>query len=120
MTGTPARGSRRPLNRPILMSTVLDAYLETSGLKAGLARTEAVKDWPEAVGARIAQISRAVEVQGEVLVVEVSSSAWLNELSLMRREILARINEGAERPPINRLLFRLAQDGTGTASTRGR
>ena len=106
------KASSRPRNRrPVPVSAVLGEYLASSGLEAAIERTRLLDDWSEVVGERIAGVTRAVEVRGDMLVVEVASSPWLNELTMMRGAILDRINGLPDRPPIGRILFRLAPDG---------
>ena len=72
--------------------------------------------WAEAVGPRVSQVTRAVEVRGRDLVVEVGSSAWMAELSMMRGMVLEKLNADWEGPPIAGLRFLLAasEEGEGT------
>ena len=111
--------SRKRMARPAPVSRVLNDYLESSGLALSLLRTGALEAWPEVVGPRIAGVSRAVEARGGTLVVEVMSSAWLNELTMMREEILKRFNESEGLPAFDALRFRLAGP-PGTADSGGR
>lgn len=92
-----------------LLSEALDAYLHDVGLADALARLAALDEWAGAVGARVSEVTRPVEVRGDTLVVEVSSSAWINELAMMSSLILRRVNERMDTPPIGRLRFRLAE-----------
>jgi predicted nucleic acid-binding Zn ribbon protein len=87
---------------------VLTGVLRSLGLSEALARQEALMRWPDVVGARIAQVARAVAVSGDVLFVRVDSSAWLSELSLMKHDILKRLNAGRNEGRIERIVFTLA------------
>ena len=98
------------------LGDALEGYLRDSGLEGALARLRAIDAWPAAVGERVSEVTRPVEVRGETLVVEVSSSAWINELAMMSTLILKRVNGCTDGPPIGRLRFRLAE----TAASRGR
>lgn len=100
--------SERDTNQPVSLSGPLADFLETSGLKDSLARLGALDEWAGAVGPRIATVTRAVEVRGEVLVVEVQSSAWMNELSMMGKLVLDRVNASRTGPPLARIYYRLA------------
>ncbi len=101
-------GGRRRNARPVPVSQVLDDYLRASGLDEALERTGLLDDWAAVVGDRIAAVTRAAEVRGDTLIVEVDSSAWLNELTMMRNTILGRINKLPDRPSLGRIRFRLA------------
>ena len=101
------------MTRPAPLSGALAEYLEESGLGDSLARLGAIDEWAGAVGARIAKVTEAVEVRGDVLVVEVASSAWINELSMMRGLVLERVNASRAGPPVRGVRFRLAETTCG-------
>jgi len=52
----------------------------------------AVREWPDAVGPRVARRARAVSFQTGTLVVEVEGSAWLQELSMLKRDLVRQLN----------------------------
>ena len=57
-----------------------------------LSRHPVFRIWEDAVGEALARMARPVEVRGSVLWVEVSDPVWMQELDLMRDEILAKVN----------------------------
>lgn len=97
---------------PEKVSEVLGAFLEKSGLRDPVARAEAVDEWEGRVGEAIARVTRARGVRGAALIVEVRSSAWLMELSLMKEDILQRVNEDRQGALIENIVFVLAEDPT--------
>lgn len=107
MSGTAKDGTRGA--RFTLVSEVLEELLAESGLGESLERLGAMDDWPDAVGSRVSGVTRPVEVRGDTLVVEVVSSAWLTELSMMKELILERLNSRRGDAPIGRIRFRLAE-----------
>jgi hypothetical protein len=77
-------------------------------VRAGRVETE----WTELVGARIAQRTRPDGVFERVLWVEVATSAWLHELTLLRAQLLKGLLERlGPPPPFDDLKFRLAGRG---------
>jgi predicted nucleic acid-binding Zn ribbon protein len=88
----------------------LGGFLERAGLKEQVRRAEVVEEWEDRVGEAIGRVTRARGVRGADMVVEVRSSAWLNELNLMKGEILRRVNEGREDALIEKIVFVLAED----------
>ncbi len=88
---------------------VLEGYLAASGLGESLERLGAMDEWAGTVGARVSAVTRPVEVRGDTLVVEVLSSAWLTELSMMKGLILERLNSRRADAPIGDIRFRLAE-----------
>ena len=122
MTG-PARterGVRRGGDRFVPLAEVLGGYLDETGLGDSLARLRAMDEWADAVGPRVSQVTRPVEVRGETLVVEVLSSAWNTELTMMSGLILERVNARGTGPPIGRIRFRLAETTENLTRSAGR
>ena len=62
------------------------------GIRKKLEQQRAVVEWEEVVGQRVAAHSRATRVDAGRLFVEVDSSVWAQELSLMKRHILREMN----------------------------
>lgn len=102
------------------VAEVLEGYLDRTGLGDSLARLAAMDEWAGAVGDRISAVTRPVEVRGETLVVEVLSSAWINELSMMGELILERLNARGAGPPVGRIRFRLAEKKDNLTQSSGR
>jgi predicted nucleic acid-binding Zn ribbon protein len=98
---------------------VLGGLLKKLGLEGEMARQEVVDRWPEVVGEGIARVTRVRAQAKGVLFVAVRSSAWLNELNLMRRDLLARLNAGAGEGRIERIVFQLAEEGELDAPPEG-
>ncbi|MEX2526171.1 MAG: DUF721 domain-containing protein [Gemmatimonadota bacterium] len=89
---------------------VLQGILRQSGLKETLDRQGILDEWDGLVGSAISQVTRARNVAGTTLVVEVRSSAWLMELDMMKPQILDRLNQGRSEGRVERLVFVLAPD----------
>ena len=95
---------------PEKVGDLLGSFLNKSGLREAVVRSEAVEGWRESVGESIADVTRARGIQGSSLIVEVRSSAWLMELNLVKNEILERVNEGRTEGLIEKLVFVLAEE----------
>ncbi len=106
---TAARRTRRTAAVPEPVGDVLAGYLDRTGLGEALGRLGALDEWTGAVGPKVSRVTRPVEVRGDTLVVEVISSAWLAELSMMRPLILERVNRARAGPAIGDVRFRLAE-----------
>ena len=77
---------------PARVGDLLGDLLERQGLGTQIRRMGALDVWQEAVGEKIAGVTRARSVAASTLFVEVRSSAWLMELSLMKEALLERVN----------------------------
>jgi predicted nucleic acid-binding Zn ribbon protein len=62
------------------------------GIREKIAEYDAVLQWESLVGEHIAKAASAVKIVKGVLFVKVKSSAWRNELSLRKQEIIGTLN----------------------------
>jgi predicted nucleic acid-binding Zn ribbon protein len=72
---------------------VLARVLRELGLDENLQAWRAVDDWPQVVGPRVSRHTRAVGFREGTLRVEVEGSAWMQELSFLKRDLIRRINQ---------------------------
>jgi len=100
--------------RPDRVGDLLGGLLRKWGVDREVARQGAMERWPDVVGERIAGVTRARAVSSGTLFVEVRSSAWMNELNLMRHELLRRLNAGEKEGRIERIVFVLAERPEGS------
>jgi Dna[CI] antecedent, DciA len=71
--------------------------------------------WGGIVGARVAQHSRPLEINGDALLVATRSSAWSQQLQLLSPQILERMRALNGVPPVTRLRFRSGLLRAGTS-----
>ncbi|MDZ7359356.1 MAG: DUF721 domain-containing protein [candidate division KSB1 bacterium] len=79
--------------RPRAVGEVLGELLQQFGLSDRLKEFDAVNCWAEVVGEQIASHTKAKDVRDGALVVEVSSSAWRNQLFYLKAELIEQINK---------------------------
>lgn len=81
--------------------TVITELLQDYRLAEEIRRHRVVIEWAELVGTRVAARTRPSPVQEDGLLwVWVINSSWLHQLSFMRNDLLARINERLGNPPL--------------------
>ncbi|MBI4520921.1 MAG: DUF721 domain-containing protein [Gemmatimonadetes bacterium] len=85
--------------------------LKRAGVAEQVERARVIEEWGARVGEGIAAVTGPLRLDDATLIVGVRSSAWLMELNLMKREILARLNEGRSSARIEKLVFVLAERG---------
>ncbi|HSH75220.1 MAG TPA: DUF721 domain-containing protein [Longimicrobiales bacterium] len=98
-----------PGQGPTRVDAVLGDVLGKHGLREQVERIEVLERWPEIVGEHLAKVTRVQGLEKDALFVEVRSSAWLMELTMMRDDFLARVNERLGEVPIGRIVFVLAE-----------
>jgi predicted nucleic acid-binding Zn ribbon protein len=79
--------------RPRSVGEVLGELLHQFGLVDRLKEFDAVNCWAEVVGEQVASHTKAKDVRDGALIVEVSSSAWRNQLFYLKAELIEQINK---------------------------
>ena len=79
------------------------------GLDARLREYRAVEEWAAAVGPLVASHARATAIQDGVLFVEVDTSVWMQELSLLRESLVERLNAVLGAPHVRRIVLAVAR-----------
>lgn len=106
MSRTRESGSGQP--QPV--GDLLGRFLDRSGLAPKVEAAGAVQDWAERVGPQIAAVTEALRVSEGVLMVAVANSVWMNELNMMRGELMRRINAGRKEGRIKSLVFVMGEN----------
>ena len=90
---------------PTRLSALLEQTLSRFGLDRRLDDYRVWQAWDEVVGRTISRNAQPVRLDGTRLIVTVRSSTWLQELSLLQRELVSRINEWMQREVVREIFF---------------
>lgn len=110
--------SRASMPHP--MSRVLEQILRSYGLQERIHEYRVFREWPDAVGDQVARHARPARLQGKTLHVVVDSSPWMQELSLLKTDILDRLNARMGRKLLMNLRFRVGDLPETAAPPRSR
>jgi predicted nucleic acid-binding Zn ribbon protein len=77
------------------------------GMEGPLRAVEILRVWPRAVGRTVAEHARPVGLQGGMLLVHVTDSAWFHRLSMGRRDIVRNVNDHLDTPAVKSLRLRI-------------
>lgn len=94
--------------KPSTIGDALKSFLKEKGLESRVERAQVLVEWATLVGTQIASVTvpRSVTEDG-TLFVGVKTHGWMNELSMMERSLLAKINAKAGRDPIKKIRWEL-------------
>lgn len=95
---------------PERIGSIIETVLRQRGLVEAVERASVVPEWEDLVGPQVSRVSAPTGFDRGTLFVEVRSSAWLMELEMMERRILARINAGRRRGKFEKIVFRLSRE----------
>lgn len=98
-----------PNDRAEPLGAAVRRFLEQQGLARRVGQATALEAWPRVVGPAVAAAAKPLSVTSDgTLIVAVRSSAWMNELSLMERELLDALNRANPSAPLSRIRWQLA------------
>ena len=102
--------SDRKKKKPEPIADVLQGWIDQSGISMRIGQASVVPEWEKLVGSQIAAVTAptSVSVDG-TLWVQVTTHAWMNELSMMKPQLLKALNArpgGAKIRDIRWLLLR--------------
>ncbi|BBO79155.1 hypothetical protein DSCW_65720 [Desulfosarcina widdelii] len=95
-------------NQPLTpIGQVLDVIVDRcrSDNRGGIAHL--IRIWEKTIGPPISENARPFAVKGDLLLVHVSSSAWLHQLRFLKDELLAKFNAGLESQRIGEIKFKI-------------
>lgn len=102
------RSGRNAL-RPIAES--LAAALKASGLDADVQRAKVLEYWPRVVGPQIAGVTQAQLIAEDgTLVIGVKTHGWMQELSMMERSLVARLNSATGDSGVKKIRWELLRE----------
>jgi predicted nucleic acid-binding Zn ribbon protein len=99
------RHQYRGFSRPAKVGSLVEKLLAGFGLLHNLNGWRIVNRWPEIVGDKIAEVSRAIRYSDNTLLVSVPDDTWRQQLSLEIDSILDKIHENAEGRAVTKIHF---------------
>lgn len=93
---------------PRQIKEALAKYLAKPGIGEHIEAASIVPEWASLVGPAIAAVTTPMRVSEKTLIVGVRSSAWMNELKMMEREIISRLNAGKRRKVVDKIRFQMS------------
>ena len=94
--------------KPSAIGDVLAGVLAESGIAARVEQAGIIPEWSSLVGTQIAAVTEPMSITADgTLFVNVTTNAWMNELSLMEPELLRALNVKEGRVPVKRLRWLL-------------
>ncbi len=94
------------------LGDVLPRVLKRLHLEKVVEAQKLVRLWPEVVGDKIAQHTRALSVEGKTLVVVVDSPGWMTQLTYLKPQLLKKVARQVKRGLVKDIRFVLGSGPT--------
>ncbi len=89
------------------LNLVINELISDLNIKKNIRKFNIFNHWSEIVGTDVAKRTKPIKIFKDTLIIKVANSVWANELSLMSRQILKKINDFVGEEVIKDLKFRL-------------
>ena len=96
---------RQKTGDPQSIESILSEVIENRNWGKGVAEGGLFSDWPQIVGADIAEHTTPISLVDGRLTIQSSSSAWATQMRLMQVELLKTISNSAPGALVEELIF---------------
>ncbi|MBU0633993.1 MAG: DUF721 domain-containing protein [Candidatus Omnitrophica bacterium] len=86
---------------------IIEAFLEKGAAQRATTQVKILDNWKKIITKKASQCAQPVLVRNKVLVVIVSNSAWLHQLTLEKEKIIQKINKTLKQQAIDGIRFKL-------------
>ena len=95
------------MKNPTSINSILPKVLENLGIRGGVEAHKSFIFWDKAVGKTVAKHSKPFSVKKGTLFVKVENSVWSNELSLLKKKIINKLNKMIGNESIKDIVFKI-------------
>ena len=88
------------------IGSLLDDFVRVNNLQHGLAEYRVTKAWNTLLGKSVALATRSIYIKDRKLFVKIHSSVMRNELTMIKGDIVRRLNETAGAEVIDDVIIR--------------
>jgi len=93
-------------SRTLSLAEALQDYIKEMNLEGKLNEVGLINSWEDTVGKVVASRTKKLYIKDKVLHVSLNSSVVRNELSMLRQELVNKLNEKAGTEVITDIVFR--------------
>ena len=95
------------MDRPAPLGGVLKEALKASNIDVDLELYGLWELWPDAVGPVIGKNARPAAIKGKLLLVNVSSAPWIQQLQYLKEELIQKLNQALGRNAVADIRFKI-------------
>ena len=81
------------MDKPAPLGTILQEAIAASKIDVDLSAYKLWQQWQDVVGPVIGENTRPEAIKGKLLLVNVSSSPWIQQLQFLKSELIEKLNQ---------------------------
>ncbi|MBW6462799.1 MAG: DUF721 domain-containing protein [Bacillota bacterium] len=89
------------------ISSVLENFLRSCNLWNGYQQYQLVQSWNEIVGSALSEVTQAESIANGVLRVSVKDSVWAYHLTMMKPQLIGKLNQHAGSKIVRDIFFQI-------------
>ena len=98
---------RKKMDKPEPLATVLQQAIQASRIDVDLDTHKLWQQWKEVVGQAIAENASPEAIKGKLLLVNVSSAPWMQQLQYLKPELIEKLNESLGKKVVGDIRFKI-------------
>ena len=98
---------RKKMSRPAPLGTTLQQAMEAARIDVDLDAYRLWQHWEDVVGQPIAQNTQPEAIKGNLLLVNVSSAPWMQQLQFLKPELIEKLNEALGKDLVGDIRFKI-------------
>ncbi len=99
--------TRKRIDKPIPLGRILGEALRASQINVDLELYRLWEEWSDLVGPAIAQNAWPEGIKGKLLLVNVSSSPWMQQLQYLKSELMEKLNTALGKKAVEDIRFKV-------------
>ena len=95
------------MDKPAPLATILQQAIQASRIDVDLDTHRLWQQWKDVVGPVIAENTRPEAIKGKLLLVNVSSAPWMQQLQFLKPELIEKLNESLGKGVVGDIRFKI-------------
>ncbi|MBW1740262.1 MAG: DUF721 domain-containing protein [Deltaproteobacteria bacterium] len=95
------------MDKPAPLGTILQEALKASRIDVDLDAYGLWQHWKDVVGPVIAENTRPEAIKGKLLLVNVSSAPWMQQLQYLKPELIEKLNQTIGKEAVGDIRFKI-------------
>ena len=101
------RSMRKKMDKPAHLGGVLKDALNGSKIQVDFHVYKLWQQWKDVVGPVIAENARPEAIKGKLLLVNVSSAPWMQQLQFLKAELMEKLNASLGQEVVSEIRFKI-------------